>query len=117
MDTSSYWFFKKFGEEMRYKAIIKSIRNINTFDAEISLGFGIKVNATLRLKDISSLKDNDKLDEAMEYLVNKLVGKQTEIDIKLAKEYSLAIVYLDSKNVNQELLDKKLAKKFKKGIK
>ena len=99
---------------MRYKAIIKSIRNINTFDAEILLGFGIKVNATLRLKDISSLKNNDKLDEAIKYLKTELVGKQVEIDIRLAKEHSLAIIYLNGKNVNQELIDKGLAKVFKK---
>jgi len=102
---------------MRYEATINNIRNINTFDAEISLGFGIKVNATLRLKDISSLKNNDKADEAVKYLETKLVGKQSEIDIKLAKEHSLAIIYLNGENVNQELLSKKLAKKYTKDIK
>jgi len=104
--------FKNFGEEMRYKAIVRGIRNINTFDAEIDLGFGVKVNATLRLRDISSLKNNSKLDEAVKYLKTELVGKQTEIDIKLAKNHSLAIIYLDSKNINQELISKDLAKQF-----
>ena len=99
---------------MRYKAIIKRIRNINTFDAEIDLGFSIKVNSTLRLKDISSLKTNHKIDEAVKYLETKLVNKAVELDIRLAKEHSLAIVYLDGKNVNQELLNKDLAKIFKK---
>lgn len=99
---------------MRYKAIIKSIRNINTFDAEISLGFDVKIVATLRLLNISSLKNNGKLDEAVKYLQDILVGKVVELDIKLAKEHSLAIVYLNDKNVNQELIDKGLAKIFKK---
>lgn len=97
---------------MRYKATVKSIRNINTFDAEIDLGFGIKVNAVLRLKDISSLKNNDKLGEAIKYLQNELVNRGVEIDIRLAKEHSLAIVYLDKENINQKLLDKGLAKQF-----
>lgn len=97
---------------MRYKAVIQSIRSINTFDAEISLGFGVKINATLRLKDISSLKDNDKLDEAIKYLETNLISRIVELDIKLAKEYSLAIIYLDGKNINQDLLNRGLAKKF-----
>lgn len=97
---------------MRYKAEIKSIRNINTIDAEISLGFGVKVNAVLILKDISSLKMNHKMDEAVKYLRSKLISREVEIDIKLAKEHSLAIVYLGNENINQELLDKGLAKKF-----
>ena len=96
---------------MRYKAIIKRIRNINTFEAEVDLGFSIKVNVVLRLKDISSLKNNDKLDEAIKYL-ETLVGKNVLIDIRLAKNHSLAILYLDNENINQKLLDKNLAKKF-----
>jgi len=100
---------------MRYEATIKSIKNINTFDAEISLGFGVRVRSTLRLKDISSLKDkNSKFYGAIEYLNATLVNKKVLIDIKLAKEYSLAIVYFDSRNINQELIDKGLAKVFKK---
>jgi len=98
---------------MKYEALIKRIRNINTVDAEISLGFGVKVNAVLILKDISSLKTNHKMEEAVKYLRDKLVGKEeVEIDIKLAKEHSLAIVYLDGKNVNEELINKGLANKF-----
>jgi len=99
---------------MRYKAIIKNIKNINTIEAEISLGFDVKIMATLRLLNISSLKNNDKIDEAVKYLETKLVNKVVELDIKLAKEHSLAIIYLDGKSINQELLDKSLAKQFVK---
>lgn len=98
---------------MKYKAVIKKIRNINIIDAEISLGFGIKINACLRLLGISSLKDNDRLNEAIKYLQDTLIEKEgVEIDIKLAKEHSLAIVYLNGKNINQDLLSKNLAKKY-----
>jgi len=98
---------------MRYRAVIKSIRNINTFDAEIDLGFKVRVNVTLRLLNISSLKQkNDETSEAIKYLQNKLINQKVEIDIKLAKEHSLAIVYLDGKDFNQDLLNKGLAKKF-----
>ena len=99
---------------MRYKAIVKRIRNINTFEAEVDLGFGVIVRTGLRLKDISSLKDNSKMKEAVKYLETELTGKQVEIDIRLAKEYSLAIIYLNGKNINKELIDKGLAKIFKK---
>jgi len=98
---------------MRYEAVIKKIKNINILDVEISLGFGIKINASLRLLGISSLKDNDKIDEAIKYLQDILVEKEgVEIDIKLAKEHSLAIIYLSGKSINQELIDKGLAKRF-----
>jgi len=100
---------------MRYRAVVKSIKNINTFDAEIDLGFKVRVNVTLRLLNISSLKqNNDETNEAIKYLQNKLINQKVEIDIKLAKEHSLAIVYLDGININQELLQKELAKRYLK---
>jgi len=100
---------------MRYKGIVKGIRNINTFDAEIDLGFKVRVNVTLRLLNISSLKqNNDETNEAIKYLQNKLINQKVEIDIKLAKEHSLAIIYLNGKNINQELINKGLAKVFEK---
>lgn len=101
---------------MRYEATVKKIKSINMFDAEIALGFGIKINSSLRLLGISSLKDdNAKMEEAVKYLQDELVEKVgVEIDIKLAKEHSLAIIYLNRRNINQELIDKGLAKVFKK---
>jgi len=100
---------------MKYEAVIKKIKNINILDADIFLGFGVKINISLRLLGISSLKDNDKIDEAIKYLQDILVEKEgVEVDIKLAKEHSLVIIYLDGKNINQELINKGLAKVFKK---
>lgn len=98
---------------MRYNGIVKKIHSINVFDAEIDLGFKVRVNVTLRLLNISSLKQkNDKTNEAIKYLQDKLLNQKVEIDIKLAKEHSLAIVYLNGKNINEDLLQKGLAKKF-----
>lgn len=53
--------------------------------------------------------------EAKDYLIHRLLGKEVKLDrIKKREKYgrTLAYVYLDGKNINQEMIDKGYAKPY-----
>lgn len=106
-----------------YHAKIINIVDGDTVDAEIDLGFKIKITHRLRLIDVDAEETND-LDpqlrrlakNAKDYLTEKLLDRTVKINTYKTDSFGryLANIYLDKFCVNDYLIESGLARKWKR---
>lgn len=106
---------------LEYSATITSVKDGDTLEAVIDLGFDISIKQTVRLKglDAPELKTPQGI-TARDYLTERLKGKAVTLEVestKLREKYGrlLATIILKGKNINLELIEKGLAKEYDGG--
>jgi len=109
-----------------YKAKITNVVDGDTIDADIDVGFRVKMNHRLRLNSVNTCElhsavaeERAKAVEAKEFVINALLGKDVVITTLKSDAFGryLAEVYYMKGSVqmciNDELLDSGLAVLFK----
>jgi micrococcal nuclease len=106
-----------------YNAKIINIVDGDTVDAEIDVGFKIKITHRLRLIgiDTEEMHDTDPqlrqlAKSAKNYMIENLLNKTVNIKTYKSDSFGryLVEIYLDSKNINQQLVEAKLARVWKR---
>jgi micrococcal nuclease len=109
-----------------YTAKIINIVDGDTVDAEIDVGFKIKITHRLRLIDVDTEEMNDPdplLRElartAKQYMIEKLLDRTVQIKTYKADSFGryLAEIYIDKFCINDYLIESGMAKKWKKKVK
>mgnify|MGYP000999437729 CR=1 FL=1 len=108
-------------ELYNYKALVTKIIDGDTVDAEVDLGFHIKMEMRLRLLGVdtpelrsSNLEEKIKAAEAKAYVTDFLLGKEVIIKTEKADSFGrfLAIVYFNGQNFNDLLIANGIAKPY-----
>lgn len=106
-----------------YNAKIINVVDGDTVDAEIDLGFKIKITHRLRLIDVDTEEMNDPDPQrrqlaktAKDYLIEKLLNQTVKINTYKADSFGryLAEIYIDKFCVNDYLIESGLARKWKR---
>lgn len=106
-----------------YNAKIINIVDGDTVDAEIDVGFKIKITHRLRLIDIDTEEMHDPDPQlrqlartAKDYLITKLLNQTVKINTYKADSFGryLAEIYIDKFCVNDYLIESGLARKWKR---
>lgn len=102
---------------MVYEYIAKIINVVDgdTVDAEIDLGFSIKVTDRFRIKDIDApekrgIERPDGL-ISTDWLIDRILGKEVTIKTYKRGKYGryIAEIFLDDVNIGMEMVEQKMA--------
>ena len=107
-----------------YNAKIINVVDGDTVDAEIDVGFKIKITHRLRLIEVDTAEMHDanpdlrKLAKtAKQYLIDTLLNKTVKINTYKADAFGryLVEIYLDKFCVNDYLIESGMARRWKRG--
>lgn len=107
----------------RYNAKIINIVDGDTVDAEIDVGFKIKITHRLRLLHVDTEEINSPDSQLRElaatakgYLLDNLLNRTVNIQTHKADSFGryLAEIYIDDVHLNEQLIDLKLARRWVK---
>lgn len=99
-----------------YQALITSVHDGDTFHCTIKLELGLSLDLTCRMYGINAPEIHGDSKEAglvsTEWLRKAIDTKTVVLDLSHGREKygrSLAVVWLDDRNINQEMVDLNLA--------
>lgn len=103
-----------------YQATVKRVIDGDTIEVAVDLGFSLSWDTAVRLYGINTpeLSSSDPIQRAgakvaRDYLIDLIYGKQVMLHtVKPKDKYGryLAVVLLDQKNINEDMVAKGLAK-------
>lgn len=97
-----------------YKAIVTRVIDGDTIEAEVDLGFHVKMNLRFRLARINAPELKKGGDITRAYLITKLLDKEIIIKSFKTDKYGrwLAEVFIEGENINDSLVKEGLASKY-----
>ena len=92
-----------------HKAIVKRVLNGNTIEANVDLGFGVKINEQLKLRSIDdaqyALIEHDSSEQAIEqFLKDTLEGKEVSLKYVRDTHGFLTLIYVNGESIHDKLI-------------
>lgn len=103
-----------------FLAEVVNVVDGDTIDCEIDLGFRIAIKQRIRLAGIDTPeRKQDGFQKAKEYLNRRILGKSVILKVSSRSKwgYYLGEIFLDDKNINQELVSEGYAIEYDGGTK
>lgn len=103
-----------------YNAELFNVVDGDTVDAVVDLGFGVKIQQRFRLSGVDTPeKSQEGFTEARQFLTDCCLNKEVKIltHKKSKWGYYLIDIYVDDVHINQQLIERKLAKFYDGGTK